>query len=120
VKRLHFIFNVCASAICGVLAQIPPTAAAASVFQLKTWAKHVETLSLESGRRYEHWIQMRICHGEYDHLKSSGEALKRRKRCANICGTCRYLHSLAVWPDPNYRRPSQFVLAALEEQSYYD
>lgn len=63
---------------------------------------------------------MRMCHGEYDHLLSSGAALKRRERCAGICGNRRHLHSLSVWPDPNYRRPSQLVVAALESKSNYD
>jgi hypothetical protein len=120
MKRLHFVFGLYASAIFGLFAQLTPKAAATSVLHRKTWAKHIETLSLQSGRRFEHWIQMRKCRGAYDHLVSSEEALKRRERCANICGNCRHLHSLAVWPDPAYRRPSKVVLAALESQAYYE
>jgi hypothetical protein len=99
MNRLQFVFGLFASAIYGLLAPRTPIAAAAGVLHRKTWAKHVETLSSASGRRFEHWIQMRKCRGEYDHLMSSQEALKRRERCANICGLCRHLHSLAVWPD---------------------
>lgn len=84
-----------------------------------TWAVHIEAISSRThSRRYAHWIQVRICHGEYDHRISPAEASKRQARCAKICGLCRYIHSLEVWPDPNFRRPPQAVLDDLENQPY--
>jgi hypothetical protein len=78
-------------------------------------------LFAETGRRrYEHWIQIKVCHGEYDHSMSTKDAAKRRARCAKICGLCRHINSLAVWPDPKYRRPPQTVLNELEDELYYN
>ena len=120
MKRLHFIYGMIAAVyeLLNVRRRIAATPLAP---HRRTWAEHVNALSAEKGgRRYQHWIQMRICHGEYDHLRSSDEAARRRRRCAKICGVCRHIYSLDVWPDPNYRQPSQCVLNALEDELYYD
>jgi len=114
VKRLYFILSLVASAACDIARRFTPTGVAMPDPKPKTWAEHVA----ESGRRFEHVIHMRYCHGEYDHLKSPEEAARRRATCDRICGLCRYISSHPVWPDPNYRRPPQAVLSALENEPY--
>jgi len=47
-----------------------------------------------------------------------GPKTARQAKCAKICGLCRYINSLAVWPAPNYRRPPDRLLAALEKQRW--
>jgi hypothetical protein len=114
VKRLHFIFSMVATAAYGLARGFRFTVAAMSDPKPRTWAEHVA----ESGRRFEHVIHMRYCHGEYDHLKSPEEAAKRRARCAAICGFCRYTSPHPIWPNPRYRRPPLGVLEALENEPY--
>jgi hypothetical protein len=116
VKRLHFIFNTVVVAVYGLLERTRPIAVTGPAMQL-TWAEHFKTLT--GGRRYEHYIQVKVCHGEYDRSMSAEQAAERRARCAKICGLCRHIHLLEVWPDPNYRRPTQVVLAALADEPFY-
>jgi len=90
------------------------------VLKAKTWAGHVAAItSRDRGRRYEHWIQARLCNGGYDARMSPADAARRQARCAKICGLCRHINSLPVWPSANYRRPAQGVLEALEDEPYY-
>jgi len=119
VKRLHFIVGMFAAALFGPNNWFRSIAASTLSPHRMTWADHIEAESSKTGRRYEHFIQMRLCHGAYDHLKSSEEAADRRARCAKICGLCRHLHSLAVWPDPTYRQPTKVVLDALADEPFY-
>ena len=82
-----------------------------------TWAEFIEGETARTGgRRYEHSIHMRICNGDFG--RPPGALRVRLARCEKICGLCRYIYALEVWPDPNYRRPSEDTLAALEAQEY--
>lgn len=121
VKRLPLILCAIAVAAYKLFKNSILPAATTLEPQRTTWAKHLDSLtSLTGGRRYEHWMQMRFCHADYDHLMTSEEAARRRARCSKICGLCRHLQLLVVWPDPKYCRPSQTALNALEDESYYD
>jgi hypothetical protein len=120
VKRLHFLFGVAAGAILGLSKLFTANAQTVREAGRKTWAVHMaEITSATNTRRYEHWIQMEVCNGDFDHLYSPEDRARRRARCQKICGLCRYINSLPLWPDPTYRRPSETVLTAIENEPYY-
>jgi hypothetical protein len=120
VKRLHVILGMIAAAILGPNKWFRPLAATTLSPHRKTWAEHVaEVTSKSRGRRYECWTHMKVCHGDFDDRLSRRERASRRSRCANICGLCRYINSLAIWPGPKYRRPPQATLDALEAEQFY-
>jgi len=118
MRRLQFVLNTLAACLLGLF-DTAESPAKAERPQSTTWAERIaEDASMRRGRRYEHWIQARLCHGEYDNCQSPELVAKRQERCAKICGLCRYINSLTVWPVPNYRRPPQDVLDALELQAW--
>ena len=118
MRRLRFIVGLVAAWIGTTIASTTRTAAKAATQERRpTWAEFVEAeVKRDGGRRYEHSIQMRICNGDYG--RRDGAPRMRRASCEEICGLCRYIYTLPIWPDPNYRRPSEAVLAALETQEY--
>ncbi len=119
MKRLQFIFSTLAATLVGLIASKSKASPLAETPMLMTWAERIAQESARThSRRYEHWIQAKYCNGEYDHLKSPKAAADRQARCAKICGLCRYINSLAVWPVPNYHRPPDSYLTALEEQPW--
>ncbi len=85
-----------------------------------TWAERLALLETKSStsRRWEQYLHVKYCAGGFDHLHSDAEVALRKARCANICGLCRHINSLARWPDSTYRRPPQAVLDALERQQW--
>jgi len=118
MKRLRFLISLIGG---WVGATVASTSRAAATLDAQgrrpTWAEFVEAeVKRDGGRRYEHRIQMRICNGDYG--RQPGAPRMRRASCEKICGMCRYIYTLPIWPDPNYRRPSEAVLAALEAQEY--
>lgn len=121
MKRLQFIFGFLAATIGGLIASKSEATPLAETPKLMAWA---ERIALESSRtharRFTHLMHGKYCYGDYDHLgkMSPEQVAERQARCAKICGHCRYIHSLTVWPDPNYRRPPDHVLEALEEQPW--
>jgi hypothetical protein len=120
VKRLHFIFRVLAAAVCTLALHRKTAVAMRPGTRPQTWAEHIQEITTKThSRRYEHYIHARVCHGDYDHLHTPAEAAERKARCARICGLCRYINSLPVWPGPNYRRPAASVLEALEHEPYF-
>lgn len=120
MKRLSFILSAALTGALGLVKRSHSIDFVMSVGKSRTWAEHVAvTTSQTHARRYEHWIQAKVCNGDYDHLGSAEEAARRRERCAKICGLCRYIQARPVWPDPTYRRPPESVLAALESEAYY-
>ena len=118
MKRLQFILSTLAATIAGLIGN-KCEASLAGARKTMTWA---EQIALESARtqrrRYEHLLHAKYCDGGLDHLSSREEVSERQARCAKICGLCRYINSLAFWPNPNYRRPPENFLEALEEQPW--
>jgi len=81
-----------------------------------SWAERIaEHTARTHSRRFEHLIHGNFCGGGYDHLLSPKEVRARQRECAKICGLCRYINSLAIWPVPNYRRPPDGLMKSLEE-----
>jgi len=119
MRRLSFILGVIGIASCALAARFKHASLPMAMPKPMTWAEHIaEIASRTNRRRYAHWIQANICHGGYDHSMSPADAAERQASCAKICGLCRYIHSLEVWPERPFRRPPQAVLDALENQPY--
>lgn len=117
MKRLQFILSTLAATIVGLIISKPKTLPLAEYRKPMTWAEQIaENEAKTRRRRYEHFLHAKYCHGGLDHLSSLEEVAERQARCAKICGLCRYVNSLAVWPDPKYQRPPKSFLEALEEQ----
>ena len=117
VKRLSFVLGALAIAAFALVTKARRPSFGVPIARRQTWAEHIESIARRTNtRRHEHWIQSRMCVGEYDRHKSPAQVAARKHQCAKICGLCRYIHSLDVWPDPKYRRPSRAVLDALENQ----
>lgn len=117
MRRLRFLAGLVASWIGATIATTSQALARASVLERQTWSEFIEAeVARTGGRRYEHPIQMALCNGDYG--RRPGTPRVRRAACEKICGLCRYIYTLLVWPDQNYRRPSDDVLAALEAQEY--
>lgn len=118
MRRLRFLAGVIAGWIGATIATTSRALARASAQERRqTWSEFIEAeVARTGGRRYEHPIQMRLCNGDYG--RRPGAPRVRPAGCEKICGLCRYIYTLPVWPDPKYRRPSDDVLAALEVQEY--
>lgn len=116
MKRLQFILCTLAATIVGLIAN-KCKASLAEAPRSMTWGERIaqETARAHS-RRYEHSLHAKYCQGSLDHLSSAEEGAERQARCAKICGLCRYINSLAVWPVANYQRPPENFLKELEEQ----
>src|ERR1022692_545979 len=120
MTHLPLISGMLASALLGLANRSRRESPVVRTPARKMWAEHVaEVTSKNHGRRYESLTQMKVCHGDFDDRLSLQERARRRSRCAKICGLCRYINSLDIWLDPNYRRPPQVVLDAIEYAPYY-
>jgi hypothetical protein len=120
MRRLYFIVGAVATAVYVVVQHRKPAVAMQAAAGPQTWAEHIEEITTRTHtRRYEHLTHVRVCNGYNDQLYSPAMAAERKRRCAEICGLCRYLYTLAAWPDPNYRRPPEDVLKALEREPYH-
>jgi hypothetical protein len=119
MKRLRFLVELVAGWIGTTIASTSQAFAKARTQERpQTWADFIAVEVVRTGgRRYEHPIQMAICNGDYGRRHDAPRV--RRAACGKICSLCRYIYMLPVWPDPNYRRPSHDVLAALEAQEYH-
>jgi len=119
LKRLQFILSTLAAVFGGLIGTKSKASRLAEAPKMMTWAERIAQESAKTNsRRYEHWIQARLCTGEYDRNRSPDVVAERKARCAKICGLCRYINSLAVWPVPHYQRPPENYLNALAEQPY--
>ena len=120
MKRLQFIISTLGATLSSLIAsKFKAAAKPTTAPTMMTWAERIaEDAERTHGRRYEHLLHAKYCHGSLDHLLSSEETASRQGRCAKICGLCRYINSLAVWPVPNYRRPPDTLLDELEEQQW--
>ena len=118
MKRLRFLVSLVGGWIGATIASTSRAVAKLGAHgQRLTWAEFVAAeVERDGGRRYEHWIQMRVCNGDFG--RQPGAPRTRRASCEKICGLCRHIYTLPIWPDPNYRRPPEAVLDALEAQEY--
>ena len=119
MRRLRFLAGLVASWIGTTIASTSRAVAKAGAQERpRTWAEFIDAeVTRTGGRRYEHWIQMAICKG--DHGRQPGAPRGVSARCEKICGLCRYIYTMPTWPYPNYGRPSDAILAALEGQEYH-
>jgi len=79
-----------------------------------TWPEYIAGMERLGKRRWEHYLHPRHCRGGSDYLRSAADVEARKRRCAAICGLCRYLNSPITPIGSAYRRPPQSYLNGLE------
>ena len=118
MKRVYFIMLTLGAAVGSIVA------GKINVFgkpteRRMTWAERIaQEIAETGGRRAEHLLHGKYCNGSLDRLYTPSEIAKRKAKCARVCGLCRYINSLAIWPQQGYCRPPEDFLDSLEAQEW--